>query len=140
MGYSMKFNDNEKITRVTAEEVLNKTLKETFSNGYDPDDVDEFLDKIAKTLLHYEKTFERYLTGINNFASINEKTSHQDAIIKKLQMEIQDLYNNGYGHQAMMHRVQRLEKNLQDRNDFLKEKWEEISKCMHLILKKLEIY
>ncbi|WP_033159744.1 DivIVA domain-containing protein [Mycoplasmoides alvi] len=136
----MKSSDNEKALRVTVDEILNKRFKETSSSGYDPDDVDEFLDKIAKTLNHYEKSFERYLTGINNFESISEKTSRQDAIIKKLQMEIQDLYNNGYGHQAMMRRVQQLEKNFQDRNAFIKEKWEEMSKFMNLILRKLEIY
>ncbi|WP_036448616.1 DivIVA domain-containing protein [Mycoplasmoides pirum] len=136
----MNFNENDKVVKITSEDVYNKKFSQTNSNGYDPDEVDEFLDLIVKKLYQYEKNLNRYLTSINNFASISEKTSQQDALIKKLQKELDDLYNNGYGNQAMMRRMQNIEQNVRERNTVFNEKLERIEHMLSKVLKKLEIY
>ncbi len=136
----MTFNENDKIAKLTAADVYNKKFRQTNSNGYDADEVDEYLDLIVKKLYQYEKNLNRYLTSINNFASISEKTNQQDALIKKLQKELDDLYNNGYGNQAMMRRIQNIEQSVYERNAASEERLGRIEQAIDKILKKLEIY
>lgn len=132
-------NDNENNSKITSEQVINKQFNVSNSSGYDPEDVDSFLDSVVNTLKFYEDNFARYQTTLNNFASVRERADSQDILIKKLEQEIKELYENGYNNKAMMLRVQNLEKDIQDRNNIINERWNKIEKVLIAIANKLNI-
>lgn len=120
--------DSVKVPKISAKEVLEKQFKKSEVQGYDPDDVDNFLDIIVDTLHSYEKNFERYKTGIDGFNTIREKADQQETTIKKLNAEINDLYKNGYSNQAMMRRIQVVEENARKNENILNTRFAELDK------------
>ncbi|WP_052663389.1 DivIVA domain-containing protein [[Mycoplasma] testudinis] len=105
----METNENSKMVKVSAKAVTEKEFLRTEAAGYDPDDVDHFLDLVVDTLKFYEFNFQRYQASKANFESLISKSKMQESVIDKLRKELNDMYSNGYSNQAMMRRVQNLE-------------------------------
>lgn len=106
----MENNDhNYKVSNVSARLVTEKRFQKTDAGGYDPDDVDSFLDLVIETLSFYETNFQRYQSAKATFESMMTKVKAQAATIQKLQTELSEMYNNGYSNQLMIRRIQTLE-------------------------------
>lgn len=130
----MDNQDSSKAVKISSNGVVEKEFIKTDSNGYDPEDVDTFLDIVVDTLQYYESNFQRYQAAIMNFDSIGEKVKKQELLINKLRSELSELYNNGYNNQAMMRRIQNIE-NSQNFSD-LNNRLANIEQMINVLIKK----
>lgn len=130
----MDNQDSSKAVKISSNDVVEKEFIKTDSNGYDPEDVDKFLDIVVDALQYYESNFQRYQAAIMNFDSIGEKVKKQELLINKLRSELSELYNNGYNNQAMMRRIQNIE-NSQNFSD-LNNRLANIEQMINVLIKK----
>lgn len=126
--------EDPKDKKITAEEVYNKAFATAQRAGYEPTDVDNFLDRVVKTLSSYEESFRRHREIEKTFNDIVKKTELQDLTIKKLQSELKTMYDNGYANQAMMRRIQSLEEKISGNTPETEQRLQRIESVLQEIL------
>lgn len=67
---------------ITPLEIENKKFSKKTLNGYDPEEVDEFLDDLTKD---YEKLYKQVAEGKREVEDLNEKLAHYTQIESTLQ-------------------------------------------------------
>lgn len=96
----------------SSSEILNKKF-ETKINGYDPTEVDEFLDEILSDYLYYEKEFSENKNNFNFKNNIindkEEEIKVLNAKNKSLLSQIQNQNNNNHNNQDLIMRIAKLE-------------------------------
>jgi DivIVA domain-containing protein len=97
-------------------EILEKKFKKNHQIGYDPDDVDEFFDKIIlllnkidEILLHQMEKNESLESELNEAKTNNDSLS---MLITTLNKELDALHKDGYTHNRINKRVADIEDKL----------------------------
>jgi DivIVA domain-containing protein len=104
----MHANNNKKISLIkfdqNAHEIDVSILDKKFSekdNGYDPYEVDSFLDEIRDYLIQVKEVFDIIFINKEETKELNEKLqAENNALIEKLKIkdkEIESFQNEGYG-------------------------------------------
>jgi DivIVA domain-containing protein len=95
-------------------EILEKKFKKNNQIGYDPDEVDEFFDKMISL---FNKLNEILIAQIeknndltSNFNEIKSENNSLKTLVASLNNELDSLHMDGYGHNKLNKRVSDIEK------------------------------
>ena len=97
---------------LNSQNILNKKF-ETKINGYDPNEVDAFLDKVLEDYLHYENEIKNNLNNLNFKTNIINDKEEKIVILttekENLLSQIKNISNHEYKNSDLIKRIAKLE-------------------------------
>lgn len=104
--------------KVIFDEILEKKFNKAIQAGYDPLDVDMFLDYVRQVILQVHQYIEQQTQAIdyknNEIKQLLDKLSEKKKEIKFLQQEIDSLKQDGYYSQHTIKSIGKLQKDVYD--------------------------